>query len=62
VFTLLTRGRLFEPMESKENNASEVDVLLYQMVTICGENFKESFIRRCARTLDYFRLDCALLF
>jgi serine/threonine-protein kinase SRPK3 len=62
VFTLLTRRPLFKPMVSAEHNASEVDVLLFQMIIFCGEFFKEDFLRRCSRSTDYFRLDCVSLF
>ena len=48
-------------MESVEHDASEVDVLLFQMIIFCGEFFKEDFLRRCSRSIDYFRLDCASL-
>ena len=60
-FTLLTRRPLFEPMALPERNASEVDVLLYQMISFCGEFFKEDFLRRCSGSLDYFQLDCVSL-
>ena len=49
-------------MASTEYDASEIDVLLYQMISFCGEFFKEDFLQRCSRSLDYFQLDCALLF
>jgi hypothetical protein len=60
VFTLLTRRPLFKPMPSMEHDASEVDVLLYQMISFCEEFFKQDFLERCAHSLDYFRLDCSL--
>ncbi|KAF8814548.1 kinase-like protein [Phlegmacium glaucopus] len=58
VFSLLTNKPLFKPMASMEDNASELDVLLYQMILFCGEFFEEDFLRRCSRSLDYFQLDC----
>jgi hypothetical protein len=48
-------------MALPERNASEVDVLLYQMISFCGEFFKEDFLRRCSGSLDYFQLDCLSL-
>ena len=45
-------------MVSIEHDASEVDVLLYQMILFCGEFFHEDFLKRCPRSLDYFQLDC----
>jgi len=36
-------------MASMEDDASEVDVLLYQMILFCGEFFKEDFLQRCPR-------------
>ena len=62
MFSLLTRRPLFKPMASTEHNASEVDVLLYQMISFCGESFKQDFLQRCSRSMDYFWLDCASLF
>ena len=38
VLTLLTLRPLFKPMASTEYDASEVDVLLYQMIIFCGED------------------------
>jgi serine/threonine-protein kinase SRPK3 len=58
VFTLLTRQPLFKPMASTEHDASETDVLLYQMIIFCGEFFKQDFLQRCSRSMDYFQLDC----
>ncbi|KAF8803175.1 kinase-like protein [Phlegmacium glaucopus] len=58
VFSLLTNKPLFKPMASMEDNSSELDVLLYQMILFCGEFFKEDFLHRCPRSLDYFQLDC----
>ncbi|KAF8911091.1 kinase-like domain-containing protein [Gymnopilus junonius] len=58
VFTLLTNRPLFKPMVSVEHDASELDVLLYQMILFCGEFFQEDFLRRCPRSQDYFQLDC----
>jgi hypothetical protein len=49
-------------MASTEHDASETDVLLYQMIIFCGEFFKQDFLQRCSRSMDYFQLDCALLF
>ncbi|KAF8815397.1 hypothetical protein BYT27DRAFT_7333939 [Phlegmacium glaucopus] len=49
---------LFKPMAFMEDNASELDVLLYQMILFCGEFFEEDFLQRCPRSLDYFQLDC----
>ncbi|THH14237.1 hypothetical protein EW146_g6079 [Bondarzewia mesenterica] len=60
VFTLLTGRPLFAPVAWAEKDASEVDVLLYQMILFCGEFFKQDFIRHCSRSLDYFRLDYRL--
>ncbi|KAF8335635.1 kinase-like protein [Amanita rubescens] len=62
VFTLLTRQALFDPVASAEHDASEIDVLLYQMILFCGEFFKVELLRRCSHSLDYFQLDCSLLF
>ena len=61
VFKLLTRQPLFFPMESKEHDASRVDVLLYQMILFCGEFFSDSFLQRCSRSIDYFQLDSVSL-
>ena len=61
MFTLLTRGPLFQPMTSAEYDASEVDVLIYQMISFCGEFFKQDFLQRCPRSIEYFQLDCASL-
>jgi len=58
VFTLLTNKPLFKPMTSMEDDASEIDVLLYQMILFCGEFFKEDFLQRCPGSLNYFQLDC----
>jgi hypothetical protein len=49
-------------MASAERDASEVDVLLYQMIIFCGEFFKQDFLQRCPGSTEYFRSDCALLF
>ena len=62
VFTLLTRRPLFQPMESAEHNASEVDVLLYQMIMFCGEFFKPDFLQRCSRSVNYFERNCTSRF
>ena len=62
MFTLLTNGLLFNPMASVEHNASETEVLLYQMISFCGEFFHGDFLRSCSRSTDYFKLDCASLF
>jgi serine/threonine protein kinase len=59
VFTLLTHRPLFKPMKSPEDDASEEDVLLFQMIIFCGEFFKPDLLRRCSRSLDYFNPDCA---
>jgi serine/threonine-protein kinase SRPK3 len=59
VFTLLTNRPLFKSMQSPENDASEVDILLYQMITFCGEFFERAFLERCIRSPDYFQRDCA---
>ncbi|PPQ72735.1 hypothetical protein CVT26_003021 [Gymnopilus dilepis] len=59
VFTLLTKVPLFEPMVAEEYNASEVDVLLYQMILFCGEFFQPDLLRRCSRSIDYFERDCS---
>jgi serine/threonine-protein kinase SRPK3 len=62
VFTVLSRVALFQPIEWAENNASEVDVLLYQMICFCGEFFTPHFLQRGAHTAKYFEKDCASLF
>ncbi|KDR68899.1 hypothetical protein GALMADRAFT_128924 [Galerina marginata CBS 339.88] len=58
VFTVLTNVPLFKPMAVVEQDASEIDVLLYQMILFCGEFFHQDFLQRCSRSLDYFQLDC----
>ncbi|KIM38883.1 hypothetical protein M413DRAFT_238944 [Hebeloma cylindrosporum] len=60
IFTLLTNRTLFKPMKLPEQDASEVDVLLYQMISFTGEFFKADFLQRCERSVDYFRPDCHL--
>ncbi|KAF9480886.1 kinase-like protein [Pholiota conissans] len=60
IYTLLTKKAIFYPMVSEEHNASETDVLLFQMILFCGEFFHEDMLRRCRYSLDYFRLDFRL--
>ncbi|PPQ71738.1 LOW QUALITY PROTEIN: hypothetical protein CVT25_004791, partial [Psilocybe cyanescens] len=58
IFTLLTNRPLFKPMVSEIDNASEIDVLILQMILFCGEFFHEDFLKRCPRSLEYFQPDC----
>ncbi|KAH7918638.1 kinase-like protein [Leucogyrophana mollusca] len=60
VFNTLTNRPLFKPMELPEKNATEEEVLLYQMISFCGEFFHEDFLRKSARSLDFFFLNCKL--
>ena len=52
---------VFKLMTSTEHDASEVDVLIYQMISFCGEFFEQDFLQRCSRSIEYSQLDCASL-
>ncbi|KAH7904191.1 kinase-like domain-containing protein [Hygrophoropsis aurantiaca] len=45
-------------IEFPEKNAKEEDVLLYQMISFCGEFFSPEFLQRCSRSREYFNTDC----
>ena len=55
---LLTCRPLFKVVESLDDVIDD-NLLLFQMISYCGESFK---VRRCSRTSDFFRLDRTLPF
>ncbi|KIJ62431.1 hypothetical protein HYDPIDRAFT_30399 [Hydnomerulius pinastri MD-312] len=41
-----------------EKNATDEDILLYQMIIFCGEFFQADFLMQCSRSHEYFNRNC----
>ncbi|KIJ62429.1 hypothetical protein HYDPIDRAFT_169105 [Hydnomerulius pinastri MD-312] len=57
-FNAITNRPLFKAVGHEEKNATDEDILLYQMIIFCGEFFQADFLMRCSRSHEYFNRNC----